>query len=72
MENINFSPTMGDFKNKKEKCICIPLSLGQKFDVDEVNYLGDTLEKKYSNLIFTKRWSTYDNEKGKGYMFFYQ
>lgn len=72
MEKIIFSPIRGDFKNEEQKCICVPLRSGKDFDVDEVNILSDILEKKYSNLIFTKRWSTYGEDGEKGYMFFYQ
>lgn len=71
MEKINLSPIKGDFKNEKEKCICVPV-LNEGFNIDDVHYLGDIIERKYSNLIFTKRWSTYEDNNTKGYMFFYE
>lgn len=72
MEKIKFSSLRGDFENKEEKCICIPLSPREGFDVDDVNCLWNEVEKKYSNLSFTKRWSTYNKDGEKGYLFFYK
>lgn len=71
MEKINFSPVKGDFKNEKEKCICVPIFNGD-FNIDDVHDIGDRIEEKYPNLFFTKRWSTYEHNNQKGYMFFYE
>lgn len=72
MEKFNFSPVKGDFKNEVEKCICVPILNSKGINVDDIFSLQDILEKKYPDLTFTNRWSTYKRDGKEGYMFFYQ